>query len=312
MTTPTVPGSRPSDPPEGQRERLTLTEARCLLRAQETIRMLRKAIDEAKDFLRDTDLDAEDAAQKAFLVLVNVGNPRPASVEADPPSVLRTSAPEGNGAYRENVMKAALVRELQGARRAQIESEKQGRFDWARHFERMEKRITVALLAADIQSIINPAPASVEADPPSPASSSRSPEGFITDAMLAAALGVLDQRGWSPPNARTFGSDVRDALAAAEKELDVTGGERDEAFRKALGWQTRAGQAEAKLAAAQAAATDAINALMALSCTVQNDRGSWKIRKGADMQALVDAVNRTVPIARAALSPGGSGKGEAG
>lgn len=42
-----------------------------------------------------------------------------------------------------------------------------------------------------------------------------SPEVFITDAMLAAALDVLDQRGWLPPNARTFGSDVRDALAAA-------------------------------------------------------------------------------------------------
>ncbi len=42
-------------------------------------------------------------------------------------------------------LRAALERELSGAHRALIESEKEGRPDWARHFSRMENRISKAL-----------------------------------------------------------------------------------------------------------------------------------------------------------------------
>lgn len=46
-----------------------------LAAAQAEALRYRTAVDEAKDFLRDTDIPADDATHKAFMILVNVGNP---------------------------------------------------------------------------------------------------------------------------------------------------------------------------------------------------------------------------------------------
>lgn len=64
--------------------------------------------------------------------------------------------------------------------------------------------------------------------------------------------------------------------------------------------------AQAEVERIRATATDAINALMAVGSLIQNDHGTWKLRKhDQDMLALVVEVNRTVPIARATLAPKG-------
>jgi hypothetical protein len=107
MTTPIVPAMKPSASPEREAiasiiaeqarfadQPMTVTPfhrqiADAILAAGfrrdpgwiATIRRLREAIDKAKDFLRDVDMDAEDANHRAFIALVNA-EPLPPAPEA--------------------------------------------------------------------------------------------------------------------------------------------------------------------------------------------------------------------------------------